>query len=88
MSGTDDTHRDDPCAWALERITEMVDRGQDPLADPHIAGHLRDCPPCDKWELSRRVQVIVAVKCGQEPAPESLHLRIRSVLDREEPEGA
>jgi hypothetical protein len=88
LSGTDDTHRDDPCTWALDRIKEMVARGQDPLADTHLAGHLRDCPPCDKWELSRRVQVLIAVRCAKEGAPEPLSLRIRSILESEEPGSA
>jgi anti-sigma factor (TIGR02949 family) len=84
LSETDHTHRDDPCAWALQRIEELLARGQDPLDDAHIATHLRDCPPCDKWELTRRVRVVVATKCGQEAIPASLTTRIRLSLQIEE----
>lgn len=80
MSGTDHSHSSDPCQWALDRIREVVSQGGDPLADTHIATHLRECPPCDQWELTRRVQVLVQRKCGQDRAPSSLAVRIQEML--------
>jgi mycothiol system anti-sigma-R factor len=69
------------CEQFLHEIELYLDRELPESMCLQIEAHLSDCSPCMRhYEFRRRLQVIIAQKCGTEPVPEGLHSRVRRML--------
>lgn len=69
-----------PCEEVLLEIEDLVRSGRDPLSEPEIAVHLRDCYPCDRVEFERRLHILLASKCTGDQVPGRLVERVRSIV--------
>ena len=69
------------CEHVLREIELFLDRELDPEEAGHIEQHLAECGGClERKEFRETLKALVAKKCGPQPAPEALVIRIREVL--------
>ena len=71
------------CSEVLEKVWLYLDgeMSADQLADIRV--HLDECSPCLRaYGLEQAVKALVARKCGCEPAPEELRLKLMATLHR------
>lgn len=77
MSGID-------CEQVLREIDLYLDEELDESECRQIEVHLADCADClSRTEFRRKLQILIARKCGREAVPSHLYDRIRQVLDSE-----
>ncbi len=71
------------CEEFLREIERFLDRELPDGECLRIEEHLSGCSPCMRHvEFRRRLQVILASKCGSERIPDGLVERLRASLDR------
>jgi anti-sigma factor (TIGR02949 family) len=71
------------CEWALRQVERYIDGELDQSELETIRIHLEGCPPCmDRALFKRHLKQLLATRCGGAEVPESLTLRIRSVMQR------
>lgn len=72
------------CEQVLQEIDLYLDDELDESECRQIEAHLSDCADClSRTEFRRKLQSLIARKCGREAVPSSLYERIRQVLDSE-----
>ena len=73
------------CEHVLREIELYLDRELDPAEASHIERHLAECGGClDHKEFRTTLRALIAKKCGPAAPPETLVVRIREILAREE----
>ena len=70
------------CEEAVARLLEYLDGELEEADRSRVERHLETCRGCfDRSEFERRLRELVA-ETGSAPAPESLRLRIRGLIER------
>jgi mycothiol system anti-sigma-R factor len=69
------------CLKALAEIERFLDGEVEPGMHAYIEHHLSGCTSCtERTEFRRRVRVMIAAKCSQEPVPAELRARIEGLI--------
>jgi mycothiol system anti-sigma-R factor len=69
------------CDEFLDRIELFLDRELPSGECLDIESHLGGCSPCMKhYEFRRRLQAIIATRCGRERVPDTLIRRVRAIV--------
>jgi mycothiol system anti-sigma-R factor len=70
------------CEEVLKQVDFYLTVELPPEEIDQIAGHLVDCGSCDdRVQLHLRLREIIARKCGETAAPDTLLTRVRSMLE-------
>ena len=76
------------CEEALERVYEFMDGELDPTEAGHVEEHFRICTCCyPHLRLEECFRARVRAALGESEVPESVRIRVRELLDREEEVG-